>query len=249
VAVSSALLPVPLAVGTIGEAVRTVQQALRRAGVTVRADGVFGPKTRGAVTTFQTARGLAASGQVDLATAAALGLTDASRSNVLVLPARVGAQGGPVRSIQQALVRRGVPVVIDGDFGRQTRAGVYQFQQARGLRATGEVDLATAAALGVVALNAPSAGAGAGAGAAAAASPAPTTPGSSGAIVLPVELGMWSDDVRRVQRALTAAGYPLAPDGRFGPITFAAVKRFQKDRGLPQTGVVHTMTAAALGLT
>lgn len=245
------LLPVPMAVGTRGEAVRTVQRALRSTGITVTADGIFGPRTRQAVVSFQQARGLTSSGQVDVATVSALGLTDANRSNLIVLPARRGSQGPAVRAVQRALVTRGVPVVIDGIFGNQTRAGVHQFQRANGMSASGEVDLRTAAALGIVAVQPASLGVSSGSTAtqgSGSGSGSPATAATAGGVTLPVEFGMWSDDVRVVQRALTAAGYPLAPDGRFGPVTLAAVKRFQKDHGIPQTGVVHTMTARALRL-
>lgn len=245
------LLPVPLTIGTTGEVVRTVQRAVRQTGITVTVDGAFGPRTQAAVRRFQTARGLGATGIVDVATVSALGLTDAARSNLLMLPTKVGAHGTAVRAVQQALVARGVPVVIDGQFGRQTRAGVYQFQQARGVGASGEVDLATAAALGIVAVSAPSTGTvpvSAGTAGSTGTTGSGSSTGSGRGIALPVRFGTWSDDVRRVQRALTAAGYPLAPDGRFGPVTLAALKRFQKDRGLPQSGVVNTVTATALGL-
>jgi peptidoglycan hydrolase-like protein with peptidoglycan-binding domain len=60
-----------------------------------------------------------------------------------------------------------------------------------------------------------------------------------------------SPAVRRVQRVLDRRGYDLgAPgvDGRFGPITDAAVRRLQTDRGLAADGVVGPRTRRALGL-
>ena len=47
-----------------GADVRQAQQALRRAGATITADGVFGPQTRDAVLAFQRARGLTADGVI-----------------------------------------------------------------------------------------------------------------------------------------------------------------------------------------
>jgi len=60
-----------------------------------------------------------------------------------------------------------------------------------------------------------------------------------------------SPAVRRVQRVLDHRGYDLgAPgvDGRFGPITDAAVRRMQADNGLAVDGIVGKHTSKALGL-
>lgn len=57
------------------------------------------------------------------------------------------------------------------------------------------------------------------------------------------------DAVMQAQVALKAAGYNLGePDGRAGPATTAAVKRFQGDRHLPVTGKLDSITLAALGV-
>ncbi len=57
------------------------------------------------------------------------------------------------------------------------------------------------------------------------------------------------DSVLRAQEALNAAGYHLGePDGKAGPSTTAAVKKFQGDRHLPVTGKLDAITLAALGV-
>jgi peptidoglycan L-alanyl-D-glutamate endopeptidase CwlK len=57
-------------------------------------------------------------------------------------------------------------------------------------------------------------------------------------------------DALTAQCALAAAGFYSGDlDGSFGPGTEAAVIAFQKQNGLPPTGIVDSQTAAALGIT
>ena len=56
--------------------------------------------------------------------------------------------------------------------------------------------------------------------------------------------------VRSAQVALNDQGYDAGPaDGRFGPNTQSAVRRFQSERGLAQTGTLDSSTLSALGIT
>jgi len=56
-----------------------------------------------------------------------------------------------------------------------------------------------------------------------------------------------ADTIRFVQTALnTVAGETLVVDGKAGPKTTAAIKRFQEQSGLPQTGMYDAATEAAL---
>lgn len=57
------------------------------------------------------------------------------------------------------------------------------------------------------------------------------------------------DSVMQAQQALAGAGYHLGePDGKPGPSTTAALKKFQTDRHLPVTGKLDAITLAALGI-
>ena len=66
---------------------------------------------------------------------------------------------------------------------------------------------------------------------------------------VPLEEGASGDLVAELQRTLAArlAGPPLGVDGEFGPATAAAVRRFQKEAGLPETGAVDAATWRSLG--
>jgi peptidoglycan hydrolase-like protein with peptidoglycan-binding domain len=58
-----------------------------------------------------------------------------------------------------------------------------------------------------------------------------------------------SDAIMQAQEALQSAGYHVGePDGKPGPATTAALKKFQVDRHLPATGKLDTITMAALGI-
>ncbi|MEO6653929.1 MAG: peptidoglycan-binding protein [Ilumatobacteraceae bacterium] len=155
--------------GALGNTVKSLQQALIDAGVTVRggADGIFGPATTNALKQFQTSQGIEASGTVDSATATALanpkkpvaGDSGTSSTESAGGFAAYGEKGARVLSLQGALVKAGVNVRggVDGDFGGGTSAAVMDFQRANGLGVTGKIDEATAAALGLTRLEAPTA--------------------------------------------------------------------------------------------
>jgi peptidoglycan hydrolase-like protein with peptidoglycan-binding domain len=53
-------------------------------------------------------------------------------------------------------------------------------------------------------------------------------------------------DVRELQKALRKAGFSVKVDGRFGPSTVRAVKRFQRAAQLTPSGTVGAKTVAAL---
>jgi peptidoglycan hydrolase-like protein with peptidoglycan-binding domain len=143
---------VGLAQGAIGPDVASVQRALISAGVPLAggADGRYGAVTAAAVSKFQTAKRLPATGQVDAATAAALGLAvPATNAGSGYVGLANGASGPLVKELQQALAAAGVYVAggADGAFGAATSKAVSDFQSWNGLEVTGTVTDKTAAAL------------------------------------------------------------------------------------------------------
>jgi murein DD-endopeptidase MepM/ murein hydrolase activator NlpD len=155
--------------GHRGNAVLAVQNALKNAGLVVRGgiDGMFGFGTASTIQSFQTAKGLPATGKLDPATATALGLiapvappapvatpvaATTPATTLTKLPVR-GNRGNNVKVVQQALIAAGINVKggADGIFGGATTVAIQTFQSAKGINATGKLDQRTAIALGVVA--------------------------------------------------------------------------------------------------
>jgi peptidoglycan hydrolase-like protein with peptidoglycan-binding domain len=242
------LLPqtvVGLRQGATGAEVVALQKALMSAGVTVPggADGFFGPATKSALTAYQSRSGLATTGEVDQASAAALGLTAATTAPQASSALTVGARGDAVKELQTALMAAGVfvPGGADGVFGPATKTAVSNFQRWNGLAVSGDVDAQTASRLKL--------GSGPGAGTpAAVAGPAATAPSS--ATFVGMQVGARGENVKVLQRALIAAGITVrgGADGVFGPMTAAALTSYQQANGLPANGVVDEALVAKLAL-
>jgi len=75
---------------------------------------------------------------------------------------------------------------------------------------------------------------------------APVAPRPSPPITSTLRRGSSGEDVRTLQRSLNERGYGLEVDGRFGPGTEAAVRRFQAAQGLSVDGVVGPATLGRL---
>jgi peptidoglycan hydrolase-like protein with peptidoglycan-binding domain len=159
------------------EKVRQVQTALKSRGFDPgRIDGVMGPKTTTAIRSFQSSRGLNASGMIDESTMSALQIKPAAgpTANASNSPSprqdpqfpdplpQIHQSGGDigvgptafdledVREAQMALKNRGYdPGETNGMVSSQTQAAVRQFQMANGLPITGRLDQRTQAALGI----------------------------------------------------------------------------------------------------
>jgi peptidoglycan hydrolase-like protein with peptidoglycan-binding domain len=74
-----------------------------------------------------------------------------------------------------------------------------------------------------------------------------STSASAAVFARTLRRGETGSDIETLQTWLSEVGYPVSIDGAFGPVTQAAVKRFQHDHHLsPATGVVGRRTAASL---
>lgn len=158
--------------------VRDVQRGLATRGYDVGPqDGVYGTATEQALRRFQQDQHMAANGQIDAQTLAALGVAGggaAAGQRASAAPSspsrdyvptsrRQGASAAParaaqsrqlaqaqVRDVQQTLSDRGYdPGKVDGRWGPHTTAALRNFQHDQNLRASGRPDSQTLAALGV----------------------------------------------------------------------------------------------------
>ncbi len=211
----------PLKPGATGPAVSTVQRALG-----LPADGKYGANTDAAVTRWQQAHGLTPDGDVGPITWRRLfghtGTTGAAGASSRVgypgYPLKPGATGPAVSAVQRAL---GLPA--DGKYGANTDAAVTRWQQAHGLTPDGDVGPITWQRLFGQGQE--------------------LEPVSSRKAVDTLMYGSRGGKVTNLQKKL---GIPAS--GWFGPLTRAAVVRYQTDHGLTVDGMAGPETRAALGV-
>lgn len=135
-----------------------------------------------------------------------------------------GMSGDSVEDLQNQLVDAGYFArSVDGEYGSSTVKAVALFQKDHGLRVTGVADEATVRSIRK------SIGDGYRKG---------------GGVVLAE--GNRGGDVAACQQALVVAGFLDSADGAYGPATTRAVTAYQKDRGLPVSGVIDEETYGAL---
>lgn len=143
-----------------------------------------------------------------------------------------------VEQVQTALAERDrYAGVVDGVMGPETAAAIRSFEQAQGLVPTGEASEKVLAAL----LTAPIRKAEAKAPPAARPAPAP--------VQQPVVTGSTNSDPKLMaaQKALAKIGYgPVSIDGKMGSETRNAIKSFERDRGMPETGELSPQVVRAL---
>ena len=201
-------------------------------------------RRRGAV--CATAVVLALAGVAGTAGPMALTATAATASSSVV-GLRLGDRGPGVTAVQQRLTSHGYVLPVDGVFGPRTDLVLRSFQASSGLNPTGVVTVNTARFLGLPAACRPR--------------PPPPRPrrpapphrrtaSPAATAIVGLKLGDHGAAVRRLQTALLGQGFVLSngADGVFGRSTEHAVALVQRFNQLPQTGVVSSATARALGL-
>uniref|UniRef100_UPI003743737C peptidoglycan-binding domain-containing protein n=1 Tax=Geobacillus thermodenitrificans TaxID=33940 RepID=UPI003743737C len=141
---------------------------------------------------------------------------------------KTGTRGEKVKQVQTNLKQLGYFTYpeITGYYGTITADAVRRFQKDNGLPVTGSVDSTTFGRIEDAVKKKT-------------ASPAKE---SSSSVYL--KTGTRGEKVKQVQTNLKQLGYFTYPEitGYYGTITADAVRRFQKDNGLPVTGSVDSTT-------
>lgn len=211
--------------GSSGQAVTQLQNRLKALGFYNGAiTGFYSRLTEAAVRDFQRSRGLSVNGIVGPTTASALqGNTPGTLTNVTLL--QRGSRGSAVTQLQNRLQAVGVySGPVTGYYGQLTEAAVRRFQQTKGLTVNGIAGSTTLAALQG---NSPR--------------------NSSSDTVAQLRPGSNGLAVTQLQNRLKAVGVYNGPvTGYYGQLTEAAVRDFQRSRGLSINGVAGSTTLAAL---
>ena len=220
-----------------GATVSKVQTELKALGYYYgQITGNAGPKTVAAIKSFQSKNGLTADGiagpqtiaKIDAAYEAKGGSSSGSGSSASGL--KLNSKGTDVRNLQQDLTTLGYYwAEITGNFGAKTETAVRRFQEENGLTADGVAGTKTLNAI------------------AAAVARKGGTPASGGSAGTTLKLNSQGTKVSQLQTDLKQLGYYYAKiTGNFGAKTEAAVKAFQKAKGLTADGVAGTKTLNAI---
>ena len=223
-----------LGIGSSGTAVATLQQNLTALGYYwAEITGNFGAKTQEAVKRFQKAYGLPQDGVAGATTLSAIqtqvkkkggssssGSGSINTSSILQL----NSSGSNVTALQNKLAALGYyKGEITGHYGEKTRDAVKAFQSKNGLVADG---IAGPSTLKAISSAKSSSGSG-----------SSSSSGSSSVSSTTLTVGSTGSAVRNLQDNLTTLGYYSGDiTGHFGSQTAEAVRKYQKAKGLSQTG-------------
>lgn len=209
-----------LTTGDRGDAVADLQRRLRSFGVyDGKATGVFDQKTLAAVKQFQKQHNLVQDGAVGPQTAGAL-----TRSTLFVddnfegAPAEKGQRGGDIKRAERLLKDQGYDVgAVDGHFSQKTAEAVRAYRKDHPQLVEGQrMTAKTFAALRSDAAT-------------------------------PLSRGTDDRAVRVVEANLKRLGLMKADaDNRYTKATEDAVRAFQRQAGLPATGIADQATRSAL---
>jgi len=221
---------------------RIIQSRLTQLGHDTRGiDGAFGSGTRRAITAWQQANNLPATGYLTRSDADTLKHAGTTPSGRPLTEAEIAQRDEAALNlsredrtvIQRALVAAGHDTRgVDGTFGSGTRRAIRDWQTARSAPATGYL---TAEQVRVLKGEAP----------ATTTTPVPAGPGATAEDEARLNLG----EIARaeVQARLSTLGYDLSGiDGRFGPGTRRAISAWQGDNGLSATGYLNADQLARL---
>ena len=224
--------------GSSGATVRSIQTKLDALGIySGEITGNAGEKTVAAIKAFQSKNGLTADGiagpatiaKIDAVYASKVGSSSSSSSSASGM--KLGSSGSNVRDLQTDLTTLGYYWAdITGNYGEKTEAAVKSFQKAKGLTADGIAGSKTVSAIE-----------------AAVAKKGSSSSSSSVVSGTALKLNSKGDKVAKLQQDLETLGYYYADiTGNFGSKTEAAVKAFQKAKGLTDDGIAGTKTLNAV---
>lgn len=136
-----------------------------------------------------------------------------------------GMAGSAVLQLQNDLINAGYFArTPDGCYGSSTAKAVALFEKDHGLTVNGVADDSVQSAIAGLAGK---------------------TYRNGGGVVMAI--GNYGSDVQQCQQVLKSNGYLSGDvDGNFGPETEKAVRWFQRDQGLPVSGVIDEETLSAL---
>jgi peptidoglycan hydrolase-like protein with peptidoglycan-binding domain len=153
---------------------------------------------------------------------------------------RSGARGGDVRQLQQALIKAGFDVTVDGHLGPATVDAVKRFQRAARLQPSGTVGRLTVRRLRS-ALRGTTAYVNGGFDAASS-----VQRHQSLGDRIPIGPGMSGHDIRVLQDFLGKAGFAVKIDGQYGSATVTAVQAFETKAGRSVNGTMDAADMDAL---
>jgi peptidoglycan hydrolase-like protein with peptidoglycan-binding domain len=228
-----------LQIGSSGQAVTNLQNRLSLLGFyRGPVTGYYDRLTEAAIRDFQAARGIQVNGIAGPQTQAALYGTNSSGNSggggggTPSATLQRGSRGQAVTNLQNRLRTLGFfrgPVT--GYYGDITTTAVREFQRSRAIQANGIAGPQTQAALYGTSSSGNSGGSGGG------------TPSPSGTL----QLGSSGQAVTNLQNRLRTLGFYTGPvTGYYGDLTAAAVRDFQRSRGIQVNGIAGPQTQTAL---